>query len=96
MQPELLFTATTVAAPHLLQLVGALFPVDVLFEWIEIEQGEHFAARVVGPERCDDLLFDGTGIAVERDNCIGLDVLFISSSFRYSLLTLRVHSAASP
>jgi len=35
----LLFTSASIAAEHLLELVGALLPVDVLLEGIEIEEG---------------------------------------------------------
>jgi hypothetical protein len=63
---ELLFAATTVATVHLLVFVGALLPVHVLFERVEVEKGEHFAARVVGPEGSDHFFFDRAGVAGKR------------------------------
>ena len=46
-----------------MRYLRALFPVDVLFEGVEIEQGEDFAARVVGPEWRDDFFFYGAGVS---------------------------------
>lgn len=63
MQSELLFASTTITAPHLLEFVGALFPVDVLLERIEVQQGQYLATCVVRPEWGNDLFFNGTGVS---------------------------------
>lgn len=62
MQAILLLAATAVATVHLLVLVRALLPVHVLLERIQIEQCQHFAARIVRPEWCDHFLLHRTGI----------------------------------
>lgn len=64
-QPVLLLAATAVTAEHLLELLGAFLPVHVLLEGVEIEQRQHFATRVVRPERSNHLVLDRTRIAVE-------------------------------
>lgn len=64
-QPVLLLAATAVTTEHLLELLGALLPVYVLLEGVQIEQRQDLATRVVRPERSNHLVLDRTGIAVE-------------------------------
>lgn len=50
MKPVLLFAPTAVPAIHLAVFERAFFPVYVLFEGVHVEEGEDFAACVVGPK----------------------------------------------
>lgn len=41
----------------------AFLPMHILLERVEIEKSQDLAASVVGPERRDHLLLDGTGVS---------------------------------
>lgn len=41
---------------------------DVLLERVEVEQREHFASRVVRPERRDHFFFHGTSVTTKKHN----------------------------
>lgn len=72
-QSVLLLTSAAVPAIHLLVFVGALFPVHVLLEGVQVEQGEHLSASVVGPEGSHYLLFHGARVSVKGGiNCVRL------------------------
>jgi len=62
-QSVLLLAPASIPAEHLLELVGALLPVDILLEGIQVEQGQHFASGVVCPEGSHHFILDGTGIS---------------------------------
>lgn len=49
-------------AKHLLVLMIAPLPVNVLLKWVEIQEGQNFTPRVVSPVRRDHLFFDWTCI----------------------------------
>lgn len=66
MQSILLLAATAITTEHLLELVRAFLPVYVLLERVQIKQGQHLAACVVGPEGGNDLVLDRTRIAKDR------------------------------
>lgn len=67
MQSVLLLAATAIAAEHLLELVRAFLPVYVLLEGVEIKQGQHLAACIVGPKGSHNLILDGTRITVDEE-----------------------------
>lgn len=55
-QTILLLASAAFPTVHLFVLVCTLFPVHVLFEGVEVEQGEHLTACVVGPKGSDHFL----------------------------------------
>lgn len=70
MQSILLLTTTAIATEHLFELMRAFLPVYVLFEGVEIQQGQHLATRVVCPKGGHNFILDGTSIAVEGEQVL--------------------------
>jgi hypothetical protein len=53
----------------------ALLPMYILFEWIQIQQSQHFASGVVGPVRSNHFFFYWASISAKYENRILISFL---------------------